>query len=402
MEVGMQKDKELQQQLYTVAFVDLSIKNILDSSYLFARPEWLDTLFLLVFFGCIGWKLLLQKFTLKTLVATIAFGSIFAYISIHMKYFFLLFSYCGIIGIQNVDLKRVLRYTSITKFIMILIHVIPYIVCLLITPEEIDYVYRNGVQRHYFYIGHPNTFSMYVGWALLEFTYAFYESLSNFCLVAFWFINLLVYHFTDSNTSIIVATVSYSLFLLERYNPKMIAKYITPVARYLYMVLAIFFTVITVWFSSMPAAIRSMYLTLNDVMTGRLLFGSFAYDKFGIAWLGNPNVYLATTTYYQGFWVDTLVFDNTYIYLLVYYGAIALPIISAAFVLIGKDKKKDIGRNVTKILIIAYALFAIMENYANNAVLCFPLLFIGERMYQLYEEKMKIRRNKREETCVSS
>lgn len=141
---------------------------------------------------------------------------------------------------------------------------------------------------------------------------------------------------------------------------------------------------------------------LNDFMTGRLLFGSFAYDTFGIAWLGNPGVYLGKTTYYQGFWVDTLVFDNTYIYLLVYYGALILPVFSIAFALIGKDKERDVKRNVTKILIIAYGLFAIMENYANNAVLCFPLLFIGEALYTKYEEVIEQKKMKRKKACVSN
>ena len=66
----MQKDKALQQQLYTIAFVVLSIKNVLDSSHLFSRPEWLDTLFLLTFFACMGWKFFLQRYTVKSLIIT--------------------------------------------------------------------------------------------------------------------------------------------------------------------------------------------------------------------------------------------------------------------------------------------------------------------------------------------
>ena len=220
----MQKDKALQQQLYTIAFVVLSIKNVLDSSHLFSRPEWLDTLFLLTFFACMGWKFFLQRYTVKSLIITGVFGLLFAYISVRMSYFFLLFSFCGIAGMQDVDLKKVLRFTSITKILMILLHVIPYLVTLVILPEQIVYVYREGVQRHYFYIGHPNTFSMYVGWTLLEFTFAFYESISTIGLVIFWLINFVVYRFTDSNTSIIVATVTYTLCIWERSKPQIVAK----------------------------------------------------------------------------------------------------------------------------------------------------------------------------------
>ena len=116
----MKQKTSLQQQLYTVAFVDLSIKNILDSSSLFHRPEWMDTMFLLIFFGCIGWKLMLQRYTKPMLFGTALFGLIFALVSFKMSYFFLLFTFCGVAAAQDINLKQVLRYTSVTKILMLL------------------------------------------------------------------------------------------------------------------------------------------------------------------------------------------------------------------------------------------------------------------------------------------
>lgn len=383
----MRKEYKLQQQLYTLAFMDLSVKNILDSSALFRRPEWLDTFFLLFFFACIGWKMLLQRYTLKSLAITGMFGVLFAYVSFKMSYFFLLFTFCGIAGCQNIDLKKTLRYTSMTKIFMLLIHVIPYIVTALITPDQINFFYRNGVRRQAFYIGHPNTFSMYVGWAALEFIYAYYTSLKKKHLVLIWCIIYAVYQFTDSNTSIMVGTLCIALFLLERSYPEKMARVLTPLARYSFAFFSIFFTVITVWFTRMPAALKTLYMQLNNFFTGRLIFGSYTYEKFGIAWLGNKSVHLSETTYFEGVWVDSLVFDNAYIYLLVYYGAVFLPVFSIAFILIGADKEHNPARNVDKILILAYAMFAIMENYIINAVLCFPALFIGKYLFELYDKK---------------
>lgn len=388
----MQKEKKLHQQLYTIAFVDLSIKNILDSTTLFERPEWLDTVFLLVFFGCIGWKLLLQTFTKPMLLGTILLGIPFAFVSFRMKYFFLLFTYCGVISLQYVNLRNVLKYTSITKLLLILMHVVFHVVTAIFTPEQIEYVYRNGVQRQFFYLGHPNTFSMYVGWAFLEFTYVYYRQIKIAHLIVIWIINFVAYQFTDSNTSLIVATLCLIGFLAERAKPRLMARILTPLARYAYAFCAVFFTVITIWFTKMPAALKQIYLKLNEFFTGRLLFGSFTYEHYGIAWLGNPNIYLKDTTYFEGFWVDTLIYDNSYIYLLVRYGAIFLPIFAIAFMMAEKDKKPDINRNVEKILVLAYTFFAIMENYAINAVLCFPILFIGQRLFIIYEEKKEQKR----------
>lgn len=383
----MKNRNTLQQQLYTVAFMILSVKNILDSSDLFHRPEWVDTLLLLTFFAFIGWKFILQRYTKTMLIGVLALGALSAFVSFRMHYFLLLFTYCGVLGVQNVDLKKVCKYTCATKTVMILMHVIPYIINAIITPENIDYIYRNGVRRQYFYLGHPNTFSMYVGWTLMEFIYAYYNELKNSHLVLIWLINFIVYKFTDSNTSVIVMSLCLVGFFTERAKPQLVAKIVTPIARFGFAICSLFFTVITIWFTSMPEPLKYLYLKLNDFLTGRLMFGAFTYEHFGVAWLGNPNVYLSGTTYFEGTWVDMLIFDNSYIYLLVYYGAIFLLIISLAFILTGK--KVTTQRNVQNILIIGYTFYAIMEQYAINSVQCFPIVFVGIRLYEMYDQKRR-------------
>lgn len=383
----MKQKNILQQQLYTVAFVIIAVKHLLDVSALFQRPEWMDLLFLLSFFACIGWKLMLQRYTKGLLAGTLVLGCLFVFISLRMNYFTLIFTFCLLAASQNVNIKNVLKYVSVAKILLLLAHVIPHMITLLITPDQIEYVYRNGVQRQHFYVGHPNTFSMFVGWALLEFTFAFYEQLRGIHLLIIWCINFAVYQFTDSNTSIIVSTICLVLFFAERKKPQLMARVLTPMARYLFLILSVFFVAITALFTSMPSGLREIYLFLNDMFTGRLIFGAYVYETFGIAWFGNPNVYLKNTIYFEGFWLDALVFDNTYIYLFVYYGAVFLILYSIVFIIIGKDDKKDTGRNIEKILIVAYAFYAIMENYTVNAALCFPVLFMGSRLYSVYDER---------------
>ena len=48
------------------------------------------------------------------------------------------------------------------------------------------------------------------------------------------------------------------------------------------------------------------------------------------------------------------------------------------------------------LLIIGYAFYAIMEQYAINSVQCFPIVFVGIRMYMIYEEKRKQKIEKKE------
>ena len=78
--------------------------------------------------------------------------------------------------------------------------------------------------------------------------------------------------------------------------------------------------------------------------------------------------------------------------MLVYYGAIFLPIFAIAFIITGRDKKQNLTSNPENVLLIGYAFYAVMEQYAINAVLCFPILFVGKRMFEMYEESRKLKK----------
>jgi len=375
------KENNFRQNLYEFAFMILAVKNVLDSSTLIKRPEWFDLLLITVFFGSILWKLALQTYTWGRILILTGFGMLCAYTCVKGDYFYIIFSFFGIIAIQDVDLKAVLKKTSRIKIILILIHVIAYFVIMIISPAKIHLVYRNGVMRHYFMLGHPNTFSMYVIWTSLEYIYARYEKFRIPNLLFVWFINAATYYFTNSNTGIMVATTTITLLILDKWEKKKQIAFIKPVSKYCFIACAIFIPLLIASYSKLSGGMLVLFNVLNPFFSGRLLYGAYAYDVYGFSLIGR-SIDFAEKTFWRGHWFDTIIFDNAYIWMFVMYGYLYLIVVSISFIWISKKTT-----TLEKILIIAITFYGIMEAYIINAAICFPLLFIGKYFYATIQEK---------------
>ena len=110
------------------------------------------------------------------------------------------------------------------------------------------------------------------------------------------------------------------------------------------------------------------------MFTGRLLFGAVAYDEKGFSLIGKL-VEFPEKQYWNGHWIDGMIFDNSYIWLFISYGVVYLILISLAFIVYSRYMT-----NLEKIYVVAYALYTLMEIYVINTALVFPLLIVGYYM----------------------
>lgn len=371
--------KKNRQSLFEAALILYAIKDILESTSLFRRPEWLDSMFVLVFVVLIVWKLALQTYTFTRLIIMGVLGAMCAYTCINGNYFYIMISFLCIFAMQDVDLEQVIRKVSWVKLVLVGFHVVYYFICFVIAPGKIKYIYRNGVKRHYFFLGHPNTFSMFVLWTTIGFAYGYYKKLNRIQLGGLWFVNFFFYLFTNSNTGIMVSTIVYGLMILDKSGYQL--KRILKSSKYIFGIFSIVIPVFVASYTRLSGPLLEVYNFLNSFFTGRLLFGSYVYDVYGISWIGKT-IYFPEKTYWRGHWFDSMVFDNAYIWMFVIYGYFYLLLIAAAFFVIEKKTTK-----VEKILIIGYTFYGIMEAYIISASICMPLLLLGKYMYVMLEEK---------------
>jgi hypothetical protein len=376
MEESKSRQRLFGQRLFECAFMILAVKNILDVTSLIERPEWLDNLLLLGFFGLIFCKLALQTYQRIRFIGFIIILIIFTYACREANNYYLIFTFFGIIAIQDVVLEDVLKKTSIIKFVFIMVHIIVFFAMMLFSKEEVPFVYREGIKRYSFMLGHPNTFSMYVLWTSLEFIYSRYNKMGIFKLILIWLVNVFAFLFTDSNTSIIVATMAMILMILEKKGGKLYGLIISPISKYGFAFCTVFFPLIIVGYNQFPKVVMGLFNVLNEKLTGRLLYGAYAYDIEGFSLIGRT-IKFPSKSLWKGQWLDTIFFDNAYIWMFIIYGYLYLILIAVLFIVIAKRTNM-----LEKILIISYTLFAIMEAYVINASICFTLLFIGKYLYE--------------------
>ena len=164
-----EKNKEFHQQLFDIGVLILIVKNVCDSSeFLGKRPEMVDTVFILSFLGLIGWKLTTQNYRKWQLCVLIPLVMICSYSCVKMKFFYLIFTIFNICGIQDVDLKITMKKSARMKVFLMGLHTLIYFFCMIVAPYMVTYSYRvGGAPRYTFFMGHANTFSMYMLWAIL-------------------------------------------------------------------------------------------------------------------------------------------------------------------------------------------------------------------------------------------
>ena len=374
----VEKNKELHQNLFDFGVLILIIKNICDSSAIFSvRPEILDTIFILLFLGLIGWKLATQNYKAWQVCLLVPLIVLCGYSCVRMKFFYLIFTILCICGIQDVDLTITMSKSARMKLFVMGFHVVVYFACMVVAPSLVTYSYREaGAARYTFFMGHANTFSMDVLWAVLELCFAYYEKLNIVKIWLLWFVLFITYVFTDSNTGMIVGTTCAVLLSLTKLFEDRKFRFFNILAGYLFTIFSILFIITSVIYTKISGGLLIAYKAFNKALTGRLMFGACAYDLKGFSILGKQLIFPKKFFWYDR-WMDGMVFDNSYIWLFVSYGVVFMILIAVGFWAIRKRLN-----TIEAIMVISYCLYGVMENYILNSVLCFPILFVGKYIFE--------------------
>lgn len=382
MAYSIEKQK-MQEKIVIIAYSLLVVKAILDTTQLLQRPETVDTMLIVVFIVLIGYKLINQTYTRLGIILFVLTTILFVYSSISVNYFSLFNSYLLISAVQDIDIKKILKVSIWTKGLILSLHISAYGLLYLLGSSMIATVYRNGVQRHNFFIGHPNLFAAYLVWTCIEIIYVYYEHIKKSHLGLIWLINMIFYGFTNSNTGIIVLTVVIIMVIIDKNDWRLFNKFLSGASKYGFAFFSLMFPIIIIIYIKIDGILLVLWIGLNNALTGRLLYGAYAYDTYGFSVLGR-SISFPTKTYWKGHWLDEIYFDNSYVWLFIIFGIVYLLIISIAFIMIESETT-----NIEKIIIVGFSLYGIMEAYIVNIAICFPLILIGKYIYKQKKSVIK-------------
>jgi hypothetical protein len=345
-------------------------------------PDWLYNILNLIYIAFMMYKIVvLQTYSNKSIKAISALMAVVLATFVTAKYNTFLLTMFAVIAVQNVDLKKVLTYTYRFKTVFLVINTLLYIVICFVNPSMVTFDYRMGdlttSPRHNFMLGHANIASMFVAWTTLEYMYCNLEKLNWKKVVGLWAVNFLAFLFTDSQSSIIVITVASAVIILESRNNEKVVKAIDFLSRYFFMICSILFPIICMVYTSLSGTALTIWESINELLSGRLIYGACAYKLSGVAWLGKSIPYMYTKTYWYGHWFDQMVFDNSYILFFVSNGYIVLLLLAILFILSGRVTTRE-----DKIFLFVYAVYFMMETYVLNSIFCFAIIILGKVFFE--------------------
>ena len=348
---------------------------MLDSTSLIRMPGFAGMLLILLPLLLVSYKLIMQSYSKTGFVMILLCAGICAYSVIKTRNYTLLYSYLFICTVQNVNIRRVLKASILTKVTVLSFHVAAYILLNYLRPEMITYVYRGGVRRHFFFLSHANLFTAYLIWMSLELIYLHYDKFKLPQFIMLWMLNFTFYRLTDTNTGIVVLTGVILLIYMARQDWSIANKVLSLASKYIFAVCSIVFPLFSISYLTLNGPLLKVWQNLNSLLSARLLYGALAYDTYGYTLFGRL-VHFPIKVFWRGYWLDRIVFDNAYIGFFITNGVIYLLLISIAFYFLERRMDK-----LEKVMIIAFAFYGIMEAYISNIFICFPLLFIGKYIF---------------------
>lgn len=360
-------------------------KNITDSSELFGFLDKFNNIILLIFLVCIGYKLLIQEYTFIKLVIIFGIGVICIYSTVVLKYYTFFYTYIFICALQNVDIKKVIKASMYMKLTLLSVHVFLFIAFFYLNPGLIIIFERNGIERYSFFMGHPNTFTAYLAWMLLEMIYIYYEKIKIWTMGIIWLVSIIFYCFTNSNTGTIVLSAVILIIYIEKFNNEKIKKAVRFMAGYGFMIFSLLFAFLSVIYVNLSGSLQSIWENFDSALTGRLMFGAYTYDNYGMTLIGR-NITFPSKSFWHEHWIDAVYFDNSYYQFLFQMGGIYIILISIGMIYISKKTSSK-----ENIFIIAGILYGIMEGYIINIFICFPFMFIGVYIFSKVDKSEKIK-----------
>lgn len=370
-------EKIILQRIYIAAYSLFILKYLFGASVIMPLPGIIDRLTNYVFMALILIKIAFQRYTVKQIIGFTVILALCVYSSISARYMSPLLSLLLLVALQDTDLRTVLKFGYRLKAIIIIIHVVCYIALIIFSPDSITFLHRGGVERHSFLLTHPNLFTTIVVWTCLEYIYVNYDKLRVMHVVMIMLINVVFFLYTDSRSGFYTLILVIALIVFDKLRFRPAAALTSSFARFGFGICSLLCIALTVVYTpALTGRIRDIWLLLNNMLTGRLLFGAYSYYTFGMTWLGRT-LHTPAKVYYMGHWLDTVIIDNSYQWLMLVYGSVFLAAISAAFFFANKRFS-----NIEKIVVVGYIIFALMENYTVNVAVCFPLLLIGKCIFE--------------------
>ena len=278
-----------------------------------------------------------------------------------------------IVASKNLNFDRIIKISLQIGILMLSFTVIS---CWLgLIPDYT--MYRGNILRHAWGYGHVNVLGMRVFNIVACIVYLYYEKRRNLTLFSIAMACVFIYLIPNSLTPFILSCSLLVLLFVYRIIEDNIRYQIY--IQNLFIIVSILFNIFSVLLCVGDVLQSKLFSLMNSIVSSRFVLSHMAYLDYGISLFGQ-RVYISSeerqTVGLSGFYF----LDNTYMILLVRFGAILYLIFSFVYIWTMVKSKKKNQFFITAILFI-YSFYGVMEpamyRFSHNTM----LLLFGNVLY---------------------
>lgn len=360
-------------KIYYINLILLMFKIYYSTSDIFQIPKMLSLgitmLILMNFFVSLIIKTLLHKFTIKKFIITYVLLAMALYSSYITEDYNIILSYFLIIGIEDIEITRVLKIILKFNIIMLSIHILLFCLNGIISFKDIEIYYNSlGKIRYNFFLGHPNIFAILMVASYTIYVYLHYEKLKLRDYLLGIILSLFIYLFPKSKTSASIIVVFILMVILAKQKKKGISIILKLLSKYIFTIISILILLYLFQYKNFDNKVNAYINEINTLLSGRIWYSEKAYEKYEYTLFGQYVEYETETIKYN----KNIILDNFYVKMIINYGVIFLLIISIWFIVNNKYMcLKDY------VYVILFSIIGVFEFHISNACIGVTLLIVA-------------------------
>lgn len=365
--------------LVQVAGALMALKVLLPYSRIIPYSDTADTILLVAALGFFASLFWLRGMERKTLLVGVVLCGAAVYTSMRIDDFSILITVLTIFVLASYRVKDFIRVVFWVELLFCLTHVLYSAVYALVISPEPFLLLREGRVRFDFGFGHPNTFSSVAASVLMMYLWLYGKRHFKRRVLAVAAIQIVLFLFTDSRTSLLTGMLSLVLLIWARWRQP------TKLMRFAVCVVIPTLTVFMLLMMRMYINGNGFAMKINDLLNNRIRLGAYAYDRLGLS-LAGQYVPFHRDMQWDAIWgLTTFTFDNAYSYLLVQGGLLWVAVLCFAFI---RFARKASARDC--VFLLSWAIYGMCENTVLNGYFMFPIFLLAE---QCVQSKRRLRNN---------
>lgn len=373
MNIKLYKNKKgFTDNIYYFGILLITLIRLTQDSTLFNLSEYVVTGIKVIAAGCFFVKMVTSKYTKREIIIDgilLIFATICVLIT---KIEMVLLTLMILIGIKNVDIKKVIKIIFYVSLTVITIHSLSYLYACIFHKETLKILLTKDLEiRHYVYFSHPNMFAGIVFGMILEWIYLYGRNIKKiYKYIIIVIVAIIVYKVTISRTTLMLFGILIVGLLFVDLNRKIINKCIYLISRYIFAIISIIIVVFLMFYKTDN---NNKYVQkIDEALSGRITLGLYARDKYGNSLIPQ---YIDFKEKINSKYAQKLVIDNFYMRYFLSYGILSLVIIS---IVVWKASKRS--NTFEQLYLIIFAIWGITEGVIFDIAICIILLIIADKL----------------------